>query len=97
MLSCRDICLKHVQGVGQQRAWWDVEPQSLRDGPEPEDGIPAALAAALFAITEEDDEDPAPHPDAEHATGIFLDQADDMVCLIHPCWCCRPLYLSLAC
>jgi hypothetical protein len=73
-----------VQGVNEQRAWWDVDPQSLRDGPELEDGIPASFAATLFAITEEDDEDPAPHPDAEHATGIFVDQADDMVRLIHP-------------
>jgi hypothetical protein len=72
-----------VQRVGEQRAWWDVDPQSLRDGPELEDRIPAALAAALFAITEED-EDPAAHPDAEDANGIVVDQVEDMVRLIEP-------------
>jgi hypothetical protein len=60
-----------------------VEPVLLSDGPEPEDVIPTALAAALFAITE-DDEDPAAHPDAEYARGIFVDQAEDMVRLIQP-------------
>jgi hypothetical protein len=76
------MCRMHVQGFGEQRVWLDAEPVSLRDGPEPEDVLPTALAAALFAITE-DDEDPAAHPDAGYATGIFVDQAENMVRLIH--------------
>jgi hypothetical protein len=90
-----------VQRVEGQPAWWDAEPISLGDGPdneaELEDTIPAALAGALLAITEDDDDgvaSPATGADTDNGRGIALDAAEDMVRLIHSCCRVSSVYLS---